>query len=102
MDIDHTHSLKAAPLFCYQCSQPGHFSQNCPLCFDVRHMTFDKRDTMIEQLMADCDAAMAAIATIAVLTTNHNVAVAAITTTVVSRNISHSKVSGEDFVWYSG
>jgi hypothetical protein len=47
-------------------------------------MTFDKRDAIIEQLMADHNAAMAATATIA--------------TTVASMNISHSEVSEEDSV----
>jgi hypothetical protein len=65
-------------------------------------MTFDERDTMIKQLMADCNAAMAAIATTAVSTTDCHAVVDAIAPTVALMNISHSEVSEEDLVWYSG
>jgi hypothetical protein len=53
---------------------------------------------MIEQLMADHNTDMAATATIPVSTTNHDVAVGAIATTVVSMNVSHLEVNEEDFV----
>lgn len=39
-----------------------HISQNCPLHYNVYHMTINEKDKMIKQIMANCDAAMAAVA----------------------------------------
>jgi hypothetical protein len=54
--------LKVGIESCYWCRQSGHISSNCPLRYDIRHMTSDEQDNMIEKLLANRDAAMAATA----------------------------------------
>jgi hypothetical protein len=72
---------------CYWCRQSGHISSNCPLCYDIRYMTTDEQDDMIEKLLADRDAAMAATAA---------------STQSEEATIIEREVSEEDFVWSSG
>jgi hypothetical protein len=62
MDIDHTQTLKPLAQTCYRCGQTGHISRECDLRHDVRHMTLDKEDEFIQQIMANRDAAVAAAA----------------------------------------
>jgi hypothetical protein len=40
----------------------GHISRECHLCHDVRHMTLDEQDEFIQQVLANRDTAMAAVA----------------------------------------
>jgi hypothetical protein len=78
---------KAGIESCYWCRQSGHISSNCPLRYDIRHMTSDEQDDMIEKLLANRDAAMAATA---VLTQSEEA-------TIIEREVSE-----EDFVRCSG
>jgi hypothetical protein len=48
---------------CYRCRQSGHIGRGCPLRYDVRHLTVDEEDEMVERVLANRDAAMAATAT---------------------------------------
>jgi hypothetical protein len=62
MDVDCTWTLKPIAQTCYRCGQTGHISRDCDLCHDVCHMTLDEQDKFIQQIMANCDAAMATTA----------------------------------------
>jgi hypothetical protein len=58
MDVDHTRMSKNITPTCYQCGQSGHISKDC----DLWHMTLDEQDKFIQNILANCDAAMAATA----------------------------------------
>jgi hypothetical protein len=62
MDVDHTWTLQPIVQTCYRCSQTGHTSRECHLHHDARHMTLDEQDKFIQQVMANHDAAMVAVA----------------------------------------
>jgi hypothetical protein len=62
MDVDHTRAFKPLAQTCYRCGQTGHISKECDRCHDVRHMTLDEQDKFIQNIMANRNAAMAAIA----------------------------------------
>jgi hypothetical protein len=62
MDVDRTRTFKPLAQTCHCCGQTGHFSKECDLRHDVRHMMLDEEDHFIQQIMANRDAAMAAVA----------------------------------------
>jgi hypothetical protein len=62
MDIDRTWTFKPIAQTCHRCGQTIHFSKECHLQHDVRHMTLDEEDEYIQCILANCDAAMAAAA----------------------------------------
>jgi hypothetical protein len=62
MDVDCTRTLKPLAQTCYRCGKTGHISKECDLHHDICHMTLDEEDEFIQNIMANCDAAMAAIA----------------------------------------
>jgi hypothetical protein len=62
MDVDCTRTFKRLTQTCYYCGQTGHISRDCNLHHDVHHMTLDEQDEFIQQIMANCDTAVAATA----------------------------------------
>jgi hypothetical protein len=62
MDVDHTRTFKLLTQTCYRCGQTSHISKECDLRHDVRHMMLDEEDSFIQQIMANRDTAMAAVA----------------------------------------
>jgi hypothetical protein len=62
MDVDRTRTLKPLAQTCYCCGKTGHISKECDLHHDIHHMTLDEQDEFIQDIMANRDAAMAAIA----------------------------------------
>jgi hypothetical protein len=57
MEVDAVRRRTAHPQTCYQCRQSGHLRHNCTLCHDTCYMTLDEKEDLIQQLMADIDAA---------------------------------------------
>jgi hypothetical protein len=62
MDVDHTQTLEPLAQTCYCCGKTGHIGRECDLHRDIRHMTLDEQDEFIQNIMANRDAAMAAVA----------------------------------------
>jgi hypothetical protein len=60
MEIDVSRKTAPAPPVCFRCHKPGHIKTECPLRFDVRHMSIEEKEDMIQQLLAEKDAAEAA------------------------------------------
>jgi hypothetical protein len=42
---------------CYQCTQSGHLCHDCTLCHNTCYITLEEKEDLIQQLMADIDAA---------------------------------------------
>jgi hypothetical protein len=59
MDVDAVRRRTAHPQTCYWCGQSGHLRRDCTLCRDTCYMTLDEKEDLIQQLMADIDAAAA-------------------------------------------
>jgi hypothetical protein len=55
MDID-AQCARQAPLTCHRCGGPGHFAWDCPTGFDVRLLSQDDHDNLLESLLALKDA----------------------------------------------
>jgi hypothetical protein len=62
MDVDCTRSFKPITQTCHHCGQTSHFSKECDLQHDVRHMMLEEEDKFIQHVLANRDAAMAAAA----------------------------------------
>jgi hypothetical protein len=59
MDVDAVRRRTAHPQTCYRCGQSGHLRRDCTLRHDTRYMTLDEKEDLIQQLMADINAAAA-------------------------------------------
>jgi len=44
------------PRGCYQCGEANHLIKDCPYCLDVRRLTAEQREELIEDLIALKDA----------------------------------------------
>ena len=56
MDLD-TVKKRVMELLCYCCNLPGHFGKDCPTRFDIRMMSMDKSQEVLENRMALLDVA---------------------------------------------
>jgi hypothetical protein len=50
---------------CHRCQKPGHYAKQCPLAHDVRYMSMDEKQDLLEQLLAEKDVADSQIAKVA-------------------------------------
>ena len=57
MDIDAACKAKAINDNCHCCSKLGHWSKDCELRFDVRHMTTNEMSALMENQLATLDVA---------------------------------------------
>jgi hypothetical protein len=57
MDIDAARKAKSTPDTCRRCGKTGHWAKDCELRFDVRHMTMDELETIMENRNAALDVA---------------------------------------------
>ena len=59
MDVDIVRkTCPAPPRGCYRCGEPNHLVKDCPHCLDVRRLTAEQREELIEDLMALKDVAV--------------------------------------------
>ena len=56
MDIDTTKGKSNSALTCQRCRHLGHFAKDCDQRFDIRHMSTDKIQTILENMLAEKDA----------------------------------------------
>jgi len=53
MDVDTVQKARPTPpRGCYQCREPNYLVKDCPHCLDVRRLTVEQREELIEDLMA--------------------------------------------------
>ena len=58
MDVDTVQKTRPAPpRGCYRCREPNHLVKDCPHCLDIRMLTAEQREELIEDLMALKDVA---------------------------------------------
>ena len=58
MDVDTVRKMRPAPpQECYRCGEPNHLVKDCPHRLDVRMLTTEQREELIEDLMALKDVA---------------------------------------------
>jgi len=59
MDVDTVRKTRPAPSRgCYRCREPNYLVKDCPYRLDVRRLTAEQREELIEDLMALKDAAV--------------------------------------------
>ena len=56
MDVDAQRAAKKLAGTCHRCGAVGHFARDCPKRYDVRHMTVDEREGLLQDLLAARDA----------------------------------------------
>ena len=53
MDVDTVRKTRPAPpRGCYRCGEPNHLVKDCSHCLDVRRLTAEQWEELIEDLMA--------------------------------------------------
>jgi Retrotransposon gag protein/Zinc knuckle len=55
MDVDALRKRSSLPPGCYRCGDLGHYSRNCPKPVDVRTLTVDELQEILEDRMAELD-----------------------------------------------
>jgi hypothetical protein len=55
MEIDANRSKKEAPDTCRRCGKPGHWVRDCPQRFDIRHMTTEEKEEMMQTWSLEAD-----------------------------------------------
>jgi hypothetical protein len=56
MDLDVAKKRASAPLTCYRCGKLGHTRAECPSRIDVRALSAEEKEDLLEQLLAEKDA----------------------------------------------
>jgi len=57
MDVDAVRKTRSLPLRgCYQCGEANHLVKDCSHHLDIRRLTMEEREELIEDLMALKDA----------------------------------------------
>ena len=57
MDVDALRKRSALPPGCFRCGKPGHFSKNCPEPVDIRTLSIDELQEILEDRLAQLDVA---------------------------------------------
>ena len=59
MDVDAARKARSLPLRgCYRCGDTNHVVLDCPHCMDIRQLTTEQREELIEDLLALKDAVL--------------------------------------------